>query len=162
MPDWSTGRGPTKCSQCLFCSRNQAAILWQVSLSTLWQNIVSGTHNCEWQNQASWVCYCGATEQHSSRHAHAFRWIKRCVGPEGNVYPGQAFVPKFRPVARRFCNLMMYNNNRKQTLADRGLLLVRKPLLLGWMCVQYWKSGTLWSSSCDRLPFCINCCLLEY
>jgi len=29
---------------------------------------------------------------------------------------------------------MMYNNYRKQALADRGLLL-RKPLLLGWMRV---------------------------
>jgi len=39
---------------------------------------------------------CGATEQHSSRHAHAFRWLKCCVGPEGNVCPGQAFGPEFR------------------------------------------------------------------
>jgi len=62
-----------------------------------------------------------ATEWHSSCHAHAFRWIKCCVGPEGNICPEQAFVPEFRPGAQRFCNLMMYNNNRKQTLADRGL-----------------------------------------
>ena len=90
-------------------------------ISTLWQNIVSGTHNCEWQCRASYVCYCGAIEQHSSRHAHAFRWIKCCVGPEGKVCPRQALVPKFRPGVRRFCNLMVYNNNRKQTLADWGL-----------------------------------------
>ena len=44
-----------------------------------------------------------------------------CVGLEGNVCPGQAFVPEFRPGARRFCSLMVYNNNRKQALADRGL-----------------------------------------
>jgi len=92
MPDWSTGRGPTKCSQCLFGSRNQATVLWQASLSTLWQNIVSGTHKCEWQYRASSVCYCGATEQHTSRHAHSFRWIKCCVGPEGNVCPGEARI----------------------------------------------------------------------
>ena len=80
---------------------------------------LSGTHNCEWQYQASYVCYCEATEQHSRRHAHAFRCIKCCVGPEGNVCRGQAFVPEFRPGAWRFCSLMMYNNNRKQAVADR-------------------------------------------
>jgi len=55
-----------------------------------------------------------------------FHWIKCCVGPEGNVCPEQAFVPKFRPGARCFYNRMVYNNNRKQTLADRGLSSSKK------------------------------------
>ena len=33
-----------------------------------------------------------ATEWHSSCHAHAFRWIKCCVGPEENVCPGEARI----------------------------------------------------------------------
>jgi len=52
---------------------------------------------------------CGATERHSSRHAHAFRWIKSCVGPEVNTCPGQASVSDFCCGARRFYNYVMYS-----------------------------------------------------
>jgi len=54
----------------------------------------------------------------------------------------------------------MYINNIKQTLAHRVLSSSKKAVAARVdECTGNWED-TLLSSSCDHLPFYVNCCLL--